>query len=147
MSLQLGMIAAAMAATSLPDYLAGNGDLGSWAPTQLFAGEGDVITDGGLFGADVEIYQVIAKNAAGAFVPHDPTATTGAGTTEDPTVPAPQSVAIGIAAQPVKSGDSGPYYLAGVFNHAALKWHASLDTLAKRQAVFDRTNIHIGNLY
>lgn len=140
MSIVLGM-------ASIPDYLAGNGDLGSWAPTQIFAGEGDIITDGGLFGADVVIYQVIAKNAAGAFVPHDPTATSGAGTEEDPTVPAPESVAIGIAAQPIKSGDEGPYYLAGVFNHEALVWHESLDTLAKRQAVFDRTNIHIGNLY
>lgn len=133
-----------MAASSLPNYLAGNGDLGSWGPTQIFAGEADIVTEGGAAGADIEIYQVIAKNAAGAMVPHDPTATTGTSPDE---VPAPQSVAIGIAAQPAKSGQNVPYYIGGVFNHAALGWHASLDTLAKRQAVFDRTNIHIGNLY
>jgi hypothetical protein len=56
-------------------------------------------------------------------------------------------VAIGIAAQPAKNGQNVPYYIGGVFNGAALTWHSSLDTLVKRQAVFDRTNIHIGNLY
>lgn len=137
-------LALLMAATSLPNYLAGNGDLGSWEPTQIFAGESDIVTEGGICAADITIYQVIAKNAAGAMVPHDPTATTGAG---DDAVPAPQSVAIGIAAQPAKNGQNVPYYIGGVFNGAALTWHSSLDTLVKRQAVFDRTNIHIGNLY
>lgn len=135
---------ALMAATSLPNYLAGNGDLGSWEPTQIFAGEADIVTDGGAAGATIQIYQVIAKNAAGAFVPHDPTATTGTSPDE---VPAPESVAIGIAAQPAASGKNVPYYCGGVFNAAALGWHTSLDTLAKRQAAFDRTNIHITNLY
>ncbi|QMV34306.1 head decoration protein D [Salmonella phage vB_SentM_sal2] len=133
-----------MAATSLPNYLAGNGDLGSWEPTQIFAGEADIVTEGSVAGADIAIYQVIAKNAAGAMVPYDPTATADA---SPEATPAPQSVAIGIAAQPAKSGQNVPYYIGGVFNHAALGWPATVDTLVKRQAVFDRTNIHIGNLY
>lgn len=122
---------------SIPDYLAGNGDLGSWEPTQIFAGEADIVTDGGPAAADIVIYQVIAKNAAGAMVPHNPGAAEGA----------PEALAIGIAAQPAKSGQNVPYYIGGVFNHAALVWDSTLDTLVKRQAVFDRTNIHIGNLY
>lgn len=125
-----------MAATSLPNYLAGNGDLGSWEPTQIFAGEADIVTEGGPAGADIAIYQVIAKNAAGAMVPYNPT-----------TPDAPEATAIGIAAQPAKSGQNVPYYIGGVFNHAALGWPSTVDTLVKRQAVFDRTNIHIGNLY
>lgn len=131
---------ALMAATSLPNYLAGNGDLGSWEPTQIFAGESDIVTDGGACGAAVTIYQVVAKNAAGAIVPHDPTAKDGEN-------PAPQATAIGIAAQPSENGKNIPYYIGGVFNHAALTWHSSLDTLAKRQAVFERTNLHVTNLY
>lgn len=141
MSLSLAM------AVAIPNMLAGNGDLGSSEPFHLFAGEAPILTDGGLFAADVAQFQVIAKNADGAFVPHDPTATTGAGTSEDPTKPAPQALAIGIAAQPVKNGGTGPYYFGGIFNHAALVWHASLDTYEKRQAAFDRSQIHIGQLY
>ena len=137
----------AMMAVAIPNYLAGDGDLGSSEPFHLFAGEAPILTDGGLFAEDVEIYTVIAKNAAGAFVKHDPTATTGAGTEEDPTVPAPQALAIGITAQPVKNGGTGPYYFGGIFNGEALKWHTSLDTLEKRQAAFDRSQIHIGQLY
>lgn len=136
-----------MMAVAIPNYLAANGDLGTSEPFYLFAGEAPILTDGGLFAEDVEIYTVIAKNAAGSFVKHDPTATTGAGTTEDPTKPAPQALAIGITAQPVKSGQTGPYYFGGVFNNAALVWHASLDTYVKRQAAFDRSQIHIGQLY
>lgn len=137
----------AMMAVAIPNYLAGDGDLGTSEPFHLFAGESPILTDGGMFAADVAIYSVIAKNAAGSFVLHDPTATTGAGTPEDPKVPAPQSVAIGIAAQPVKSGGTGPYYFGGTFNSDALVWHTSLDTLVKRQAAFDRSQIHISQLY
>ena len=53
---------------SLPNYLAGNGDLGSWEPTQLFAGEADIVTDGGEVAVAFARYQVIAKNAAGKLV-------------------------------------------------------------------------------
>lgn len=134
------MSLALLMAASLPNYLAGNGGPYTWEPTQIFAGEADIVTEGGICAADITIYQVIAKNAAGAMVPHDPTALDGSD-------PAPQSVAIGIAAQPAKNGQNVPYYIGGVFNGAALTWHSSLDTLVKRQAVFDRTNIHIGNLY
>ena len=71
---------------SLPNYLAGNGDLGSWEPTQLFAGEADIVTDGGEVAVAFARYQVIAKNAAGKLVPYDPT-----------TPANPEATAIGIA--------------------------------------------------
>ena len=129
MSLILGM-------ASLPNYLAGNGDLGSWEPTQLFAGEADIVTDGGEVAVAFSRYQVIAKNADGKLVPFDPTT---------PDVPA--ATAIGIANEAGVVGSYAPYYIGGVFNHEALVWPAAVDTLLERQAVFDRTNIHIGNLY
>lgn len=121
---------------SLPNYLAGNGDLGSWDPTQIFAGEADIVTDGGEVAVAFDRYQVIAKNAAGKLVPFDPT-----------TPDTPEATAIGIANEAGVVGTYAPYYIGGVFNHEALKWPAAVDTLLKRQAVFDRTNIHIGNLY
>lgn len=121
---------------SLPNYLAGNGDLGSWEPTQLFAGEADIVTDGGMVAVAFARYQVIAKNAAGNLVPFDPT-----------TPDTPEATAIGIANEAGVVGTYAPYYIGGVFNHEALVWPAAVDTLLKRQAVFDRTNIHIGNLY
>jgi hypothetical protein len=129
MSLILGM-------ASLPNYLAGNGDLGSWEPTQLFAGEADIVTDGGVVAVAFAKYQVIAKDATGKLIPFDPTT---------PDVPA--ATAIGIANEAGVVGSYAPYYIGGVFNHEALVWPAAVDTLLERQAVFDRTNIHIGNLY
>lgn len=121
---------------SLPNYLAGNGDLGSWEPTQLFAGEADIVTDGGEVAVAFARYQVIAKNAAGKLVPYDPT-----------TPANPEATAIGIANEAGVVGTYAPYYIGGVFNHEALVWPAAVNTLLKRQAVFERTNIHIGNLY
>lgn len=116
--------------------LAGNGDLGSFNPTYLFAGDQEVLTDGGEVAVAFAKYQVIAKNAAGKLVPFDPT-----------TADAPEATAIGIANEAGTVGKFTPYYYGGGFNHEALVWPAATDTLLKRQAVFDRTNIHIGNLY
>lgn len=51
--------------------------------------------------------------------------------------------AIGISAQAALAGGNMPYFTGGVFNHNAITWPASIDTLVERKAVFDRTNIQI----
>lgn len=112
---------------------AGNVDLGSYQPVHLFAGSADIVTDNFPVGAALAQYQVFAVNAAGAAVPHDPAATDG---TEK---------AVGIALYAADSG-SVVGYIGGDFNHEALVWDASLDTLAKRKAAFLRTNIAIKSL-
>ena len=122
---------------NLPDHLAGNSSLGSWEPVQLFAGEGPIITDGGTVGVAFTKYQVIAiRSADGLLVPFDPTAEdTGA------------EIAIGIANEAGVVGATAPYYRAGVFNHEALTWPASLTTLAQRKAAFERSQVVIKALY
>lgn len=115
---------------------AGQRDLGTYSPVQLFAGSSDIVTDNFPVGADLVQYQVFAVNAAGAAVPHDPTANDG---TEK---------AVGITAYAAKlsAGGNVAGYIGGDFNHEALVWHTSLDTLAERKAAFLRTNIAIKKL-
>lgn len=115
---------------------AGNVDLGSYAPVQLFAGSADVVTDIFPVGGDLAQHQVFAVNAAGAAVPHAPAASDG---TEK---------AVGIALYAVTQAAGGHVagYIGGDFNHEVLVWHSSLDTLAKRKAAFLRTNIAIKSL-
>lgn len=129
------MLALLMAATSLPNLLAGNEDLGSWAPTQIFSGEADIVTDGEPVGVAFAKYQVIARNDAGQLVPWDPAGTGGA------------ALAMGIANEAGVVGTYAPYYCGGVFNPDALVWPASVTTLAAKKAAFSRTNIQITTLY
>lgn len=112
----------------LSERLAGNADLGTYVPFNLFAGEAKIITESFDVGADLDEFQVFALNAAGAAVPHDPVT--------DPD--APEATAVGItcfavlaASQPKVSG-----YTGGFFNHEALVWHASLTTLIQRRSAF-----------
>jgi len=122
---------------SLPNYLAGNGDLGSWAPTDLFAGEKEIVTETptGTCATAVTRYQVIALNTSGNFAPQDPDAT-------DTVL----QKAIGIALDDCAVGEKVPYYVSGYFNHAALTWDAAITTLAARRAVFTGTEIKIGSV-
>lgn len=115
---------------------AGNVDLGTYAPVQLFAGSADVVTDSFPVGADLAQYQVFAVNAAGAAVPHDPTASDG---TEN-------AVGITLYAVTLSAGGHVAGYIGGDFNHEVLVWHSSLDSLAKRKAAFLRTNIAVKSL-
>jgi hypothetical protein len=129
-----------MAMTPSPNDLAGNGSYGGYTPFQLFAGEKEIVTNHDPVAPNTAIqkYQVIAKNAAGQIVPHNPAA---ADTTK---------VAIGVAAQPLASTASAvsiPYYVSAFFNHEALVWDATLTTLAQRKAAFQGTEIQIGSLY
>lgn len=133
------MLAIMMAATSLPNLLAGNEDLGSWAPTQIFSGESDIVTDGGEVGVAFAKYEVIACPTSGAnlgkLVPWVPGATDGSQTP------------IGIANEAGVVGTYAPYYCGGVFNPDALVWPSSVTTLAAKKAAFSRTNIQITTLY
>ena len=129
-----------MAMTPQSSDLAGNGNLGGFTPFQLFAGEKEIVTTHDLVASGVTIakYQGVAKDANGLIVPHDPTA----GNTT--------AKLVGFAAQPIvttAAGKSLPYYVSAFFNHEALVWHASLDTLAKRKAAVAGTEIQIGTLY
>lgn len=133
------MLALLMAATSLPNLLAGNEDLGSWAPTQIFSGEADIVTDGELVGIAFAKYQVIARPTSGTYlgklVPWDPAGTDGS------------ELALGIANEAGVVGTYAPYYCGGVFNPDALVWPSSVTTLAAKKAAFSRTNIQITTLY
>ena len=115
---------------------AGNVDLGTYSPVHLFAGSADIVTDHFPVGATLAQYQVFAVNAAGAAVPHDPTASDG---TE-------KAVGITLYAVTQSAGGNVAGYIGGDFNHEVLVWHSSLDTLAKRKAAFLRTNIAIKSL-
>lgn len=57
--------------------------------------------------------------------------------------PEGENRAIGIAAQASTVGKAVVYFRAGSFNPDMLVWPAEIDTLAKRKAVFDRSDIQI----
>ena len=121
----------------LGQRVAGNIDLGSHAPVELFAGAAPIITNSRPIAADVQEYQVVALNAAGAIVPHAP----AAGDTT--------AVAVGVScyAAVAADNDAVSIYEGAFFNHEALVWDATLTTLAQRRAVFSATGtIKIGAL-
>lgn len=123
---------------------AASGTLGSYVPTQLFAGEVDVVTnnDTVLTGKVLARYTVLGRiTASKKLVAWDPAATDGS---EKP---------MGILAVPLDTSATGtnadtaaPYYVAGGFNHEALVWPAAVSTLAARKAAFDKSPIVIGSL-
>lgn len=121
--------------------LAGTRDLGAFTPTQLFAGEKEIVTAHDPVAASTTIkkYEVIARNDDGELVPYDADGTNG------------EDKVIGIAAQPIETDavevQSLPYYVSGFFNHEALVWPAGITTLAQRKALFAGTEIQIGSLY
>lgn len=115
--------------------LAGNRDLGTHTPFQLFAGEAEIVTGSYPVGADLSQYQVFAVNAAGAAVPVAPAANDGT------------QIAVGVTAQAATVAQGNvPVYESGHFNHEALVWPAAWDTYAERKAAFARTTIKIGRL-
>lgn len=133
--------------------VAGNFDLGTRSPNQLYSGEADIVTGPITYAAGFIFarYQVLARNAAGACVPLDTTQTDGrqnafaiaagylnttaaAGAAADGlTVPV-----MGGAVDTVSEG-----FLGGVFNPDLLVWPAALATPVSRARQFDRTNIRI----
>lgn len=120
----------------VPNYLAGNESLGSWQPKQIFAGQSDIVTDDGeTVAVAFAQYQIVSRLTAGGIAPYNPAGADGS------------QVAIGIACQAGTVGKTAQWYTGGVFNHDALVWPASVDTLVKRKSVFARTNIQISSLY
>lgn len=119
--------------------LAGNGDLGSFTPEHLFAGESGVVrTSRGIFAAGLVFaqFEVVAKNAAGQFVK---LTQAGGGAIED-NAAAVTMHAIDTSATGYNAAADGPVYEEAVFNHDVLTWPAAYDTLAERQAAFARGN-------
>ncbi len=51
-------------------------------------------------------------------------------------------IAVGFTAQRITGGTTGPVYTGGSPNHETLVWPASVDTIQKRKAAFDRTGVH-----
>lgn len=124
------------------DLVAGFTSEGSYSPTQLFAGDSDVVTDDGYVVASgqgvVPKYSVVAiLTASGKLVKHNPAGNDGS------------QFAIGITTQAANATSADAkvaIYKAGYFNHAALTWNASTTTLALRKAVFERTSVNIGSV-
>lgn len=127
----LALMAGPINAGGMPPALAGNRDLGEYKPVQIYAGSSDIVHQSGTAGAELKQYQVIARNAAGKIVPHNPAAEDSA------------KEAIGVTLLAVKDTQSVSFIVGGTLNHEALVWDATLTTLAQRQAAFDRTNITI----
>lgn len=121
--------------------LAGNGDLGSFTPEQLFAGEAQIRTSRGTFAAGLVFaqFEVVAKNAAGQFVKL--TQAGGGAITDNAEGVTPHS--IDTSAAGYNAAADGPIYEAAVFNHEVLVWPAAYDTLAERKAAFARGNTKI----
>lgn len=123
--------------------IAAGGVLDSFTYTQLFAGDAEVVTSYAPISTALKTsgaakYTVVAKNAAGELILHDPAGS------------APANKAIGFISQKIPAGYTGtnnhPIHVGGFYNHAALVWHASLDTLAERKAAFEGTPIFIGEV-
>lgn len=53
---------------------------------------------------------------------------------------------IGVAAQAATVGEGVPFIRAGVLNVDIIVWPAEINTLAKRQAAFDGTNVFVAKL-
>lgn len=121
--------------------LAGNGDIGSFTPEQLFAGEANVRTSRGRFAAGLVFaqFEVVAKNAAGQFVK---LTQAGGGAIAD-NAEAITEHAIDTSAAGYNAAADGPVYEEGVYNHEILVWPAAYDTLAERKAAFARGNTKI----
>ena len=136
----------------LYDYaLAGSGDLGSVTNPQWITAELPIVTGPVRIAAGqlLDKYTVMARNAAGAMVPLDPTqtdsrakavcvlmhafnTTAAAGTT-------PLSVALPVGGGAVDTDTEA--YLGGGFNPDLAVWPASLTTTVQRIRQFDATPI------
>jgi hypothetical protein len=113
-----------------PNLLAGGiTSESSFAPFELWAGEADLVTSQGTAAANLAQFTVVTRTGT--------TIAVWDGTTGKP---------IGFMAQPAVLGGPAVYYTGGVPNHKVLIWPAGVDTLDKRKAAFDGTNITISAL-
>lgn len=113
--------------------LAGTGDLGSFTPEQLFAGERQIVTTRGTFttGLVFAQFEVVGVDADGKFTK----LADATGEAHFVTAHAIDTSATGYNAEA-----DGPVYEQAVFNHEALVWPADANTLPERQAMFRRGN-------
>jgi hypothetical protein len=123
------------------DLAGGRTNLGSTDFEELLAGDAPVVTDYADIVTDgstsFQKFEVVALDTVNnRIIKHVP------GGTGD------QKVAVGVLAQPIgiNSNTQVPYFAAGFFNSDLLVWEASLNTFAKRKAVFLRTPILVGTL-
>lgn len=117
------------------DIAAGEIDLGSFTPVQLFAGEAKIISGDYELAVNVVKYGVYALDATGKVIVWDPAGT------------APATIPKLIASQAGVTGDRIAFFEGGYFNHAALTWPASLTTFETRRAAFGPLGtIKIGRL-
>lgn len=133
--------------------VAGNFDMGTYAPNQLYSGESDIVTGPMTIGAGqiIDRYAVLARNTSNVLVLLDPTQTDGRQLAVAiameyiNTTAAPGNTALGVTV-PVQGGavdTAHETYTGGVFNPDMLVWPASLTTPIQRASRFDRTNIRI----
>ena len=119
------------------DIAAGQSVLGTFVPTQLFAGEAPIITNDYVIDAGVTVVKhgVYALNATGEVIEYDPAGS------------APATTPRLIASQDGAALDRISFFEGGMFNHEALVWPVSLTTFDARRAVFGSTGtIKIGQL-
>lgn len=120
------------------DIAAGQTVLGTFVPTQLFAGEAPITTNDYEIAAGVTVvkYGVYALDATGKVIVYDPAGV------------APAITPRVIASQPAAAGDRISFFDGGNFNHEALVWPVSLTTFEARRAAFGSSNstIKIGRL-
>lgn len=104
-------------------------------PFQLWIGGAPVVTDAAIAAVDFQKYELAALDLTnGTLVRMVPG-----------THAASQCV---ITAQPVKAGQSTPYWNAGKFNHEAVIWPAgsALDSYNERKAFLTGTMLMVGHL-
>lgn len=109
--------------------------------TPLFAGDSPVVTEEAILDTgDLAKHTVVGRlTATGKIVALNPTVDPADGS----------EIAYGImtqAADATSADQKVAVYTAGFFNHAALAWPASLDTLEKRKTAFQGTMIKIGSI-
>jgi hypothetical protein len=131
----------------MPDYLASNTDLGAWNEEQVFAGEADIVTEGGktvVSGQNLARFTIVAYDAAGKLTKWDDTAVSDVDSQSDTVINLPTTVAkpVGIlmhAVDATAADKTGAAILVGgVFNDAILVWPSDLvsaTTLARQVAL------------
>lgn len=122
------------------DLAAGGTIVGSYAPSELFAGDADVITEEEVVAAGQGVlykHSVMGKvTATGKLVLLTPGAVDGS------------QVAYGILTQgfDTTTDVNVAVYTGGFFNHDQLVWPGVIGTLTQRKAAFAGTSIHIGKV-
>lgn len=125
-----------------PNIAYGNPSAESYAPFHLFAGDRPVATKTVTIssGSNLAQYSVLGRvDATGEYVLCNNGASDGS--------QVPRAI-LCQACDATSADTKAAVYVSGFFNHAALVWHASFDTLAEKLSAFDAGNhsISVGEL-